>query len=269
MNGHEPDYHIAVLSRALDLLDVLAETVDPLTATEIARRLGATKSATFRILINLERRGYVRKDPATSRYTLGTRLISLGNRARSDSSLLQLAHSHLERLSTQFQETANLGVLDDSEVLYVDIVESPHDLRMAARIGARDKAHSTALGKAMLAFLSEDELARYLHSRLESRTPLTITDPQHLRTELNQIRTTGVSTEFSENEQHARCIGAPIFAHAGQVCAAISVSGPASRIDDATVVEIETALVVTAHELTTELGGVWPPGLGERHVVAV
>lgn len=269
MSEPERDYDIAVLTRALDLLETLANASEPLGATEIARRLGTTKSATFRILVNLERRGYVRKEPTTARYLLGSRLVMLGHRARGDSDLLKLAHPHLEALSRQFQETANLGVLDQHDVMYLDIVESPHNLRMAARIGARDRVHSTALGKAILAFLPEPEREQVLRAPLAARTNRTITDPELLRAELDRIRRSGMAVEFGENEPDARCLGVPIFDHHANVCAAISVSGPASRIDDATIVLIGSAVTDVARTLTIELGGIWPNATVDEPVVEV
>jgi IclR family acetate operon transcriptional repressor len=258
MREPERDYGIVVLTRALDLLDSLASATEPLGATELARRLGTTKSATFRILVNLERRGYVRKDPGTARYLLGPRLVTLGHRARGDFDLLRVAHPHLAALSGQFQETANLGVLEQRDVIYLDIVESPRALRMAARVGARDRAHSTALGKAILAFLPEPEREQLLRAPLEARTARTIIDPALLRAELDAIRQSGIAVEFGENEPDARCLGAPVFDHHGTVCAAISISGPASRIDDTTLVVIGSAVADVARTLTVELGGVWP-----------
>jgi DNA-binding IclR family transcriptional regulator len=147
-----PDYSIAVLDRALDVLEALADGSEPLGVTELARRVGATKSAAYRILANLERRGYVSKDAATARYSLGTRLAYLGQRSLGTFDLRQVAHPVMEDLHRRFHETVNLGVMEGDEVVYIDMVESHHGLRMAARVGARDYVHATALGKAMLAF---------------------------------------------------------------------------------------------------------------------
>lgn len=258
--GHsEPDrtYEIAVLARALDLIDALAAAGEPLGATELAREIGATKSATFRILVNLERRGYVRKDLVSARYRLGPSLIALGYQATNGVDLLSLAHLHLEALCAEIQETANLGVILDGEIVYLDIVESPRSLRMAARIGARDLVHSTALGKAILAFQSADELDRYLAHPLVARTNNTITDRDSLQRELSNIRRDGIARESGENELDARCIGAPVFDRNG-VCAALSISGPASRMDDASIERASKAISRAARTLTAEMGGTWP-----------
>jgi DNA-binding IclR family transcriptional regulator len=254
-----PDYSIAALDRALDLLEALAEAPAgaPLGVSEIARRSGVTKSAAFRILANLERRGYVAKDPVSARYTLGTHLVYLGERSLGAIDLRLAARPALEALQRRFGETVNLGVREGAEVVYVDMIESSHGLRMAARVGGRDYLHSTALGKAMLAFLPPAERDRLLQAsrELPARTERTITDPVTLRAELERVRERGIAEDHDENEVGARCLGAPIFDHRGMVAGAISVSAPDSRLDDARAAEVAVAVREEAAAVTRRLGG--------------
>lgn len=257
-----PDYSIAVLDRALDVLETLAEASAgaPVGVTDVARRVGTTKSAAFRILSNLERRGYVSKDPVTAKYGLGTRLAYLGDRSLVAIDLRGAARPELEELHQRFGETANLGVREGGEVVYVDMVESSRGLRMAASVGARDLVHSTALGKAMLAFAPPAERDRLLRRRLVARTERTITDPAVLRVALERVRAEGVAEDLEENEIGARCLAAPIFDHAGSVLGAISVSSPASRLDDARAAEVAAAVVAAAAAVSRRIGGAPPPG---------
>ena len=258
-----PDYSIAVLDRALDLLEALAEAPAgaPLGVSEVARRAGVTKSAAFRILANLERRGYVAKDPVSARYTLGTQLVYLGERALGAIDLRVAARPALEALQRRFGETVNLGVREGAEVVYVDMIESSHGLRMAARVGGRDYLHSTALGKAILAFLPLAERDRLLHlpGELPARTEKTITDPVKLRAELERVRERGIAEDRDENEVGARCLGAPIFDHRGVVAGAISLSAPDSRLDDARAAEVAVAVLEEAAAVTRRLGGRMEP----------
>jgi IclR family acetate operon transcriptional repressor len=253
-----PDYSIAVLDRALDVIEALADATDslPLGVTEIARRVGTTKSAAFRILSNLERRGYVSKDAVTARYALGTRLAYLGERSLGALDLRASARPALEALHRRFGETVNLAVWEDDEVVYVDMIESGHGLRMAARIGSRDYLHSTALGKAILAFLPDGERDRLLRGPLPARTARTMTDPDRLRIELGRVRERGVAEDRNENEVGARCLGAPIFDHRGLVIGAISVSAPESRLDDARAELVAAAVRFAAADVTRQIGGV-------------
>jgi DNA-binding IclR family transcriptional regulator len=250
-----PDYSIAVLDRALDVLEALAEGAEPLGVTELARRVGATKSAAYRILSNLERRGYVSKDATTARYRLGTRLAFLGHQSLGSFDVRQVGRPILEDLARQFQETVNLGVLDGDDIVYIDMIESNHGLRMAAKVGARDAVHATALGKAILAFLPARSLAQRLQRPLSGRTARTITDPDLLSAALERVRETGVAEDFGENEIGARCVAAPIFDHSGSVIAAISVSSPESRLDDQRAALVATATRAAADEITRRVGG--------------
>jgi IclR family acetate operon transcriptional repressor len=250
-------YDIAVLDRALDVLETLAAAPagSALGVTDIARRIGATKSAAFRILANLERRGYIDKDPTTTRYTLGARLAYLGERSLLAIDLRGAARPVLEDLHRRFGETVNLAVRDGDEIVYVDMIESEHGLRMAARVGNRDSLHTTALGKAILAFLPREEADEIMRRGLSARTARTIVDPQRLRAALVRVRERGVAEDRGENEVGARCVGAPIFDHRGRVAGAISVSAPDSRLDDDRTALVATAVREGAATVTHRLGG--------------
>jgi IclR family transcriptional regulator, acetate operon repressor len=137
-------------------------------------------------------------------------------------------------------------------------VESSHGLRMAAKIGSRHPAHSTALGKSILAYLPEATLASVMKRHLEAQTEHTITDPQALRTELERVRRQGTAEEIGENEQGARCVGVAIFDQRGLPVAAISVSGPDSRIDDERAADIAAALRESSRTITASIGGTLP-----------
>ncbi len=249
------DYSIAVVLRALDVLEALAEAKRPLGPTELARRVGTTPSAAFRVLKTLEERGYVARDSISGQYRLGTRLAYLGERSTGTLDLRQVARPVLEDLHRRFHETVNLGVLEDDQIVYIDMVESDQGLRMTARIGARDYPHSTSLGKAILAYLPEQELERYLERPLAARTPNTITDPSTLRAELERVRASGVAEDHEENEEGACCFGAPVFDRQGRVVAAISISGPAVRLSGPRADEMRAAVRDAGLAVTRAIGG--------------
>ncbi len=261
--GH--GYRIAVVDRAFDVLELLATAPGPLGVTDIARQVGSTKSATWRMLVNLEARGYAVKDPATSRYSIGPRLADLGLRGGSRANLVQAARPYLESLSRTFGETANLGVLDSGQVLYIDIVESPRDLRMAARVGARDALHATALGKAMLAYLPGEMVEEALAQPLEARTTRTITTPDRIRDDLTRIRESGIASEVGENEVAAACFGVPVFGPDGDAIAAISLAGPEQRMTESGADRICEALRLAGEAVTARIGGRWRTGPDRNH----
>lgn len=253
-----PDYSIAVVARTLDVLEALAASPEPLGVTELAARLGTTKSAAYRILATLEQRGYIAKDPLNARYRLGVRLAFLGQQALEGFDLRQEARPLLEGLHGRFQETVNLGVRDGREIVYIDMIESSHGLRMAARLGGRDPISTTALGKAILAHLPVAERERLLEPPLPARTPATLTDPAALAAELVRIRQRGVAEDRGENEPGSRCLGAPIFNHQGAVIAAISLSAPDTRLDDDLADAAGVELKAAASAITNRIGGKFP-----------
>lgn len=262
-------YHIAVVDRTLDLLEALAEARGPAGVSDLAREIGATKSAVFRILVNLERRGYVVRDPDTSKYQLGGRLAQLGHLALETLDLRTRARPVIEALHERFNETVNLAMLVDSTVTYIDMIQSDHGLRMAAQVGATDAMHCSALGKSILSFLPEEEQNTILSGPLERRTDRTLTDPALLRKEIEKIRLAGVAEDRGENEDFARCLGAPIFDYRGTVIGAISVSSPLSRLDDARGKQVAKAVRDAARQITSSMGGAWPIDAADEEIEEV
>lgn len=249
-----PDYQIAVVARTLDVIEMLADADEPVGLADLARQLDLTKSSVFRILVTLEQRGYVAREPSSGRYRLGSRLPYLGSRALRSLELRQVARPALESLHHRFRETVNLGVLDGTDIVYLDMIESDRGLRMAARLGRRDPAFSTSLGKAILAFLPPDVRARSLPEVLAPRTEATITDFVVLDADLARVRERGFAEDRGENEAGALCFGAPIFDYADVPIAAISLSAPESRIGTQRD-HIGMAVRAAAADVTRQLGG--------------
>lgn len=247
-------YDVAVLQKALDLLEIVTEAGD-LGLAELSARAGASKASSFRVLSTLHRRGYVSKDPVTRRYTPGPRLIALSFANVSKLQLVPRARPVLEELREEFGETVNLGILADHDVLYLEIAESARSLRMSSEVGARDRLHSTALGKAILAQLPPDE-ARGLLQGYERRpaTRRTITDLEALMAELRVTGERGYSIDDEENEIGARCVGVAVTDVSGRPQAAISVSGPAARMFDTTIDAVGARLKIASEDVAERMG---------------
>ena len=126
----------------------------------------------------------------------------------------------------------NLGILDEGQVSYIDVIESPSSLRTAANAGDRNPVHSTSLGKALLAFMPGDEVESILENHpLLKMTSKTITQKKHFMEHLSSVREQGVAFDLEENVEGVICVAAPIFDHRGRVVASLSVSGPATRME--------------------------------------
>ncbi len=156
----------------------------------------------------------------------------------------------------EFGETTNLGVIDDGRIVYVAMSESSRPgLRMASRVGGSSCLHSTAMGKAILAFFPEaDREARITNLELTAVTPKTITDPGQMRDELEQARRRGYAIDNEENEIGARCVGVPILDDSGFPLGAISVSGPTARMNDDALDAMAKRLWAASQEISSNLG---------------
>jgi DNA-binding IclR family transcriptional regulator len=160
-----------------------------------------------------------------------------------------------KELVKQYNETVHLGVLEEGEVLYLAKEESSQTIRMISYIGKRAPLHCTALGKVLLAYISEEERKKILEEKeLPRLTKNTITDKRELEKELDKIREQDFALDREENEKDVRCIGAPIRNYKGKVIAAISISSPIFRIDKNVQNNLKEALIKTTNKISKRLG---------------
>ena len=251
-NGAKQPYLVKPVYKALQVLIALGDEHRPLTLTEICHLVRLPKTTVFRYLQTLAQCGFVNHDRQADMYHLGARLFELGQLAGQQLRIRDVALPVMADLRERFNETVNLGILDGYDVVYVEMVESHHSLRMQAILGSRDPAFSTALGKAILAYI--DDPARHLPARLMPRTVFTIHTRAGVMQALAQVRQQGYALDDQENEDGARCVGAPIFEYPGRVAAAISVSAPASRLGRDQVSEVAEAVAAAAATISRQLG---------------
>ncbi|MFD0470736.1 IclR family transcriptional regulator [Nonomuraea thailandensis] len=240
----------ASLRRALTLLDHVREHPG-LTLTQLAEAAGLSKSTVLRLTVPLVEAKLLDRDRRTGVYRLGHGTLRLGQAYLATLDLRAVAAGESHRLMSEVRETVHLVVHDHPHVVYIDKVENEANVRMASRIGSRGPLHSTAVGKAILAWLPEELLAELV---LEPRTRHTITDAERLRAELAHIRRRGYAVDDRENEPEVRCVAAPIFNHHDAVAAAISVSGLTSRITAARVRELGPLVAGAAVRISRKLG---------------
>lgn len=198
---------------------------------EIAQALELSRSTVHRLLNTLKTCKAIRQDPCDRRYSLSLHLLLYGKAVLDHFDLREQAHPLLGELSKEVGETVFMGVLDDYQLVYIDHVDSlDHGLRMTPQIGRRQDAHTTALGKTLLAHLEPQRLEEVLKRPLPRRIKHSITSPDDLRKELEKIRKSGYATDKQESEIGICCVAAPIWGADGQVVAAISISGPSERL---------------------------------------
>lgn len=207
------------------------------------------KSSVHRYLEVLVQEGFLERDAQSGAYRLGARIVSL---ASNETPLLVLrARPYLERLRDRFDETVNLGILSGDSIVYLDIVESPRTVRLAARIGDRDMVHATALGKAIVAGLPEAEVrSLLLRTGLPRRTANTITRAADFMKHLELVRHHGFAVDDQENDVEGRCVAVAI--PASRVQYAISVSGITSRFPMSKTVEVAREMRQIVSELSDQ-----------------
>lgn len=249
--------NVASVLKVLSVLETLSEEREAALAT-LAQKAMTSKSTTHRLLQTMVDLGYVEQDPESERYSLTLKLFGIAVRAlNTENDLLRIADRGMGRLSRATGESINLGVMDehDSRVVYVHARPSAYSLSMKSTIGMRNPLHSTSLGKALLAFRPEDEIdERIARMELERRAPNTITDPDALRDALATTRARGYAEEIEESEAGVRCLAVPILDHLGKSMAAISMSFPLFRFDEARHDEYAALMLDVGRTASAEMG---------------
>ncbi len=251
----ESPYRVQVLDRAMAALEVLGARPQECSLVELCNALKLHKSTVHRLMMVLEQHRLVDKNPDTGRYRLGLKLFEFGSKAIGALDLKRHAKPHLNRLLLEINETVHFCILDDGQVFYVEKVEPERSVRMACTVGSRAPAYCTAVGKAMLAELTDAEVNSIIrHWGLKPITKNTISTATELKAELRAVRTRGFAVDNEEKEEGLRCVGAAVRGHSGKLIAAISVSGPAFRVTKERVQEIGQTVMRVANDLSEELG---------------
>jgi len=246
-----PPSGVQSLDRALLLLEKLADAGGSQRLAELELATGLPLPTVHRLLQSLMHNGYVRQE-ASRRYTLGPRLIRLGESASR--ALGAWARPHLAGLVSEIGETANMAVLEGDAVVYVAQVPSAHSMRMFTEVGRRVPAHCTGVGKALLSELPDAEVLELLRrTGMPANTPRTLTDPHALLRELGEIRAQGWAADDAEQEVGVRCVAVPVKGAPART--AISVSGPSGRITAGRVAHIAPVLQQVAERLALDLQG--------------
>jgi IclR family transcriptional regulator, acetate operon repressor len=236
------------LQRAFDLLERLADAGGEASLSELAASSGLPLPTIHRLIRTLVTLGYVRQN-SNRRYTLGSRLIRLGETASRQYGTW--ARPLLSQLVDSVEETANLAVLDGDEVVYVAQVPSKHSMRMFTEVGRRLLPHGTGVGKAMLSQLPRSDVRALLErTGLPAYTSNTITDATELLDSLDEIAARGFALDESEQELGVRCIAVPVVG--GPTLAAVSVSGPEGRLTKDAVNRILPEVLAVAKRLADQ-----------------
>ena len=218
------------VGKALDVLDMVATAGRPVRFTELLTQGRYPKATLYRFLQTLTNQGMLSYDPAQQSYALGVRLVRLAHAAWSQSSLAPIARPWLDELASEVGETIHLAQLDQGQVLYVDKRNAAKPVDMFSQAGKVGPAYCTGVGKAMMAYLPEAELASAMQRQSFHRfTPSTLGSPEELRAELQAIRLRGHAYDREEHEPGIICIALPILTRSGRVLGALSITSTTAR----------------------------------------
>lgn len=218
------------VAKALDVLDRVAAYGRPVRFSELLPESPFPKATLYRLVQTLTRQGMLAHDPDRGTYAPGVRLVRLAHAAWRQSSLAPIARPHVDALARDVGETVHLAQLDHAQVLYVDKRSAREPVEMYSQAGKVGPAYCTGVGKAMLAFLPESELARAVSQQSFHRfTPATLTDEGALRQELRAVRARGFAFDREEHEPGIICVALPILSVGGAVLGAVSVTGTTGR----------------------------------------
>ncbi len=245
---------IQSLDRALDVLACVAAG-SGLTLTEIADDLGQSPATIYRILTTFAARGALEIDPATQEWFVGPSSFRIGSAFLRRSGMVERARPMMRSLMVETGETANLGVENDDQVLFLSQVETHENIRAFFPPGARSPMHASGIGKALLAHADDDRIERYIRRKNLGRfTENTISDPDVLRNELRRIKEQGYAFDDEEKSIGMRCVAAPVFNSFGETVAGISISGPSARLKLDRIASVCDDVIAQAKVLSQSLG---------------
>lgn len=254
MSQHDP-FCVKSVVRAISLLEFLASNHAGRPLRDLARAVKLPPSTVHRLLHTLRQMGYVAQNPITAEYSLGENLILLGRKAEQQRDVRTIARPWLEKLAEATRETVNLTTVVDNSVVQLDHVDSPNMLKVIWDSGQRFPIHASASGKVFLAFLPEPEREQILKTiDRKAFTKRTIVDPVRSRAELRAIRERGFAFDDAEREEGVRCVAAPVLDARGAVVAAVSISGPSTRLSLPKLHKLASLIVETSRALSTSLG---------------
>jgi IclR family transcriptional regulator, acetate operon repressor len=254
--GSEKDGTVQSISRALTLLELLAEDDEGYRLKDLAERSGLSPSTIHRLLTTMEQKRFVEFDPHTHLWHVGRQSFSVGAAFVRRRNFVAQTIPFLRRIRDQTRETVNLAVADDGEVVILHQVESREIVRAITRVGGRAPLTSSGLGKAILATCSNEDIAAIIQRHgLRRVTPQSIIRAGELYDALKRVREQGYAVDDEESAMGLRCVAAVVFNEYGEALAAISASGPETRLSDERLARLGRIVVDVAAEITAALGG--------------
>lgn len=243
------------ITRACSILKLFTSKNVEMTLSEIAQLSGLHTATTYRVLQALTLEGFLIQDSGTGKYRLGLGLLRLGELSKLGNDLYRISHPWAEKLASQWNETVILDVMTPQfQVIRVLVFASSFRISSNPDFQKFVPPHTFAAGKVLLAYLPESEIYKYISSGLEKFTKNTIVDPEALWGELKKVKKQGYATNIGEQEDGFNAVSAPVRNVYGEVCSAISLGGPDSRLNESTIEPILDSVINTCKLISRDLG---------------
>ena len=244
---------LETVERALRVLLLFSKDRPEWRSSELAQVLGVHRSVTIRILKTLKEGGFVYQARPYGRYSLGVKLVELGNISLNSMDLWQISYPFLKRLVRETEDSACLCVRHGDDAICVGKMESLRPTPDEINVGDRSPLYASAFGKTLLAYSNEDVLDELVARGLEPITPLTVTEPIQLRADIAQVRRRGWAYSVGESKPDVAAMAVPLWDKSGKVVASFGLFGPASRIDRKRLPYLLYVTRRMAEEMSSEL----------------
>jgi IclR family transcriptional regulator, KDG regulon repressor len=245
---------VRAVERALDILICFTREEPARSLTQIADSVGMSKTTVHRLLTSLENKRFITRDKPTGMYRLGFRFIEMAALVMQDLDLHRWALPYLKQLSSEYGETVDLSILDGSHVMYLEVIESSQRVKIAAAVGQNLPAYFTASGKALLAFMPEDQVQKILNDNLKEHNVLTTISIPDIISDLRETAKLGYAISEQEYEQDINAVAAPIFDADHRPIASIAIVGPSFRLSKARLPELGESIKKLAQVISKEIG---------------
>lgn len=221
------------LQRGLEMLEILSAHPQGMALCDLTHTMNLPRSTAYNLLQTLVCLGYAVPSADGGKYVMSSRAFEIGSAGMQDRDAMPFLREGMRQIQSELNETVHLGVRSGSETLYIDKLDSTRAIRMSSRVGTRMPLYCTALGKALLSGMTDDQIRRlYGQEKLKAYTPHTITDVETLLSQMETIRREGYAVEREENEPNVCCVAVPLHNAAGEAVYAMSVSAPAFRMQE-------------------------------------
>lgn len=255
MQTEKTKYNIPILTKGMELLEIVSQYPQGLTLAELTSKTDTPKTSLYRLLCSFVEQGYLAKDDVTARFSLTHKIFGMAMSSIGGPSLLEYAYDPMRRLRDRLSETVVVGTLTEDRIVILDQIIGSHHFCFTVKPGMNVCLHASAPGKAITAFMDEHErdllLKKIVYTRYNENTIVCESD---FLAQLDLVRQSGYALDLGEELAGVRCIGAPIFNRYGKAVAAVWITGPEGRIPDSVIASHGRAIIDCAGEISQKLG---------------